>query len=86
VADVVLIQDLVDGLLFVVRSRRTPREAISEALGRIRSDKVIGIVLNDHREYRDSYMAYAYQAYGMSKDRKGSSGPHGPVKPPSRAT
>jgi capsular exopolysaccharide synthesis family protein len=86
VADVVLIQDLVDGLLVVVRSRMTPREAISEALRKIRSDKVIGIVLNDHREYRDSYMAYAYQAYGMSKDRKNSSGPHGPVKPPSRAT
>ena len=33
VADVILMQDLVDGLLLVVRSRLTPREAILEALG-----------------------------------------------------
>lgn len=72
VADVVLIQDLVDGFLLVVRSRITPREAISDALGRIRSDKVVGVVLNDHSEYRDSYMAYAYNAYGMSKGRRES--------------
>jgi succinoglycan biosynthesis transport protein ExoP len=77
VADVNLIQDLVDGLLLVVRSRMTPREAISNALGKIRSDKVVGIVLNDHSEYRGSYMTYAYQAYGMSKGRKDSSGEQG---------
>jgi Mrp family chromosome partitioning ATPase len=65
VADVMLIQDLVDGLLLVVRSRMTPRAAIHDALGRIRAEKVVGVVLNDQREYRGSYMAYAYQGYGM---------------------
>jgi len=66
VADVVLLQDLVDGLLLVVRSRMTPRSAIREALGKIRSDKLIGVVLNDQREYRDSYMTHAYAGYGMT--------------------
>jgi capsular exopolysaccharide synthesis family protein len=70
VADVMLIQDLVDGLLLVVRSRMTPRAAIHDALGRVRADKVIGAVLNDQREYRDSYMAYAYHGYDMDTRSK----------------
>ncbi len=65
VADVTMMQDLVDGFLIVVRSRMTPRAAIHDAMGRITSDKVIGVVLNDHREYKGSYMSYAYQGYGM---------------------
>lgn len=73
VADAVLLQDFVDGFLLVVRSRMTPRDAIHEALGRIRGDKVIGVVLNDHREYRDSYMSYAYHGYGMSERSRSSS-------------
>lgn len=66
VADVILLQDLVDGLVFVVRSRVTPRAAIQDALGRIRADKIVGMVLNDHREYRGSYMSSAYLSYRMS--------------------
>ena len=71
-----LIQDLVDGLLLVVRSRMTPRAAIHDALGRVRADKVIGVVLNDQREYRDSYMTYAYHGYDMdTKPKAGSATP-----------
>jgi len=65
VADVILMQDLVDGFLLVVRSRMTPREALRDAIGRIRSDKIAGAVFNDHSEYRGSYMEYAYAGYGM---------------------
>jgi Mrp family chromosome partitioning ATPase len=65
VADVVLLQDLVDGFLFVVRSRKTPRDAARDALDRIRSDKVLGVVFNDHDEYERSYMSYSYHAYGL---------------------
>jgi Mrp family chromosome partitioning ATPase len=72
VSDTILMQDLVDGLLLVVRSRLTPREALLDALGRLRSDKVLGLVLNDHREYRHSYQAYAYQRYGMGDAKRPS--------------
>lgn len=72
VADTILMQDLVDGLLIVARSRLTPREAIVDALGRLRTDRVLGLVLNDHREYRHSYQSYAYDRYGMG-DGTGSS-------------
>ena len=75
VADTILMQDLLDGFLLVVRSRQTPRDAILEALGRLREDKVIGLVLNDHREYTRSYTSYAYQRYGMVAERRGGGRP-----------
>ena len=76
VADMVLMQDLVDGFQLVVRSRTTPREAIREALARLRPDRVIGFVFNDHREYRGSYKYARYRRYGMRD---------GPVPGPGRA-
>jgi Mrp family chromosome partitioning ATPase len=66
VADTVLMQDLVDGFQLVVRSRRTPREAIHDTLAKLRSDKVIGVVFNGHQEYRASYKDYGYRRYGMA--------------------
>lgn len=74
VADAVLMQDLVDGFLLVVRSRVTPREAILDALGRLRSEKIVGVVLNAHREYRHSYAKYAYDRYGMRYGERPSRG------------
>lgn len=74
VTDMVLLQDLVDGLLLVVRSRQTPRAAVRDALAKLRPDKVKGVVLNDHEEYRDSYKTYAYQRYGMSEPHARSRG------------
>ena len=65
VSDTILLQDLVDGLLVVVRSRKTPREGVLDALGRLRAEKILGVVLNDHKEYRHSYRNYAYERYGM---------------------
>jgi protein-tyrosine kinase len=77
VADAVLMQDLVDGFLLVVRSRVTPREAILDALGRLRPEKIVGIVLNAHRDYRHSYSKYAYDRYGMRYGEQPSKGGNG---------
>jgi Mrp family chromosome partitioning ATPase len=65
VADTVLMQDLVDGFQLVVRSRRTPREAIHDTLAKLRADRVIGVVFNGHQEYRASHKYYGYRRYGM---------------------
>jgi receptor protein-tyrosine kinase len=65
VADTVLMQDLVDGFQLVVRSRRTPRDAIHDTLAKLRADRVIGVVFNGHREYKASHKYYGYQRYGM---------------------
>jgi capsular exopolysaccharide synthesis family protein len=64
VADVILIQDLVDGFLMVVRSRQTTRGALRDALSRLRPDRVLGVVLNDHHEVRPAYKDRGYGAYG----------------------
>jgi polysaccharide biosynthesis transport protein len=66
VADTVLMQDLVDGFQLVVRSRRTPRDAIHDTLAKLRADRVIGVVFNGHQEYRASYKDYGYRQYGMA--------------------
>jgi capsular exopolysaccharide synthesis family protein len=73
VADTVLMQDLVDGFQLVVRSRRTPRDAITDTLTKLRSDRVIGVVFNGHREYRGSHKHYGYRSYGMA---------YGALRPP----
>jgi succinoglycan biosynthesis transport protein ExoP len=65
VTDTVLIQDLIDGFLLVVRSRQTPRDAVQDALAKLRADRVLGVVLNDHFEHKGSYRTYAYGRYGM---------------------
>jgi capsular exopolysaccharide synthesis family protein len=75
VAAAVLMQDLVDGFLLVVRSRQTPRDAIHDALAKLRSDRVIGVVLNDHREYRRTYKEDAYRRYGMGYGAPSSPSP-----------
>jgi succinoglycan biosynthesis transport protein ExoP len=66
VADTVLMQDLVDGFQLVVRSRRTPRDAIHETLAKLRPDRVLAVVFNGHREYSSSYKHYGYRRYGMA--------------------
>jgi polysaccharide chain length determinant protein (PEP-CTERM system associated) len=66
VADTVLMQDLVDGFLLVVRSRRTPRDAIYDTFAKLRTDRFVGVVFNGHKEYRGSHKYYGYQRYGMA--------------------
>ncbi len=72
VADAVIMRDLVDAFLLVVRSRQTPRDAIKEALAKLRSNRIIGVVLNGHREYRGSYKEDAYRRYGMAYGTRSS--------------
>jgi succinoglycan biosynthesis transport protein ExoP len=66
VADAVLIQDLVDGFVCVVRARKTPRAALLAALDRLHPDRVLGTILNDQHDLLPSYAARAYRMYGLS--------------------
>jgi polysaccharide chain length determinant protein (PEP-CTERM system associated) len=77
VADTVLMQDLVDGFQLVVRSRTTPRDAIRDTLAKLRPDKVIGVVFNDHREYRASYRYARYSRYATGDGGAPGSGAMG---------
>jgi Mrp family chromosome partitioning ATPase len=64
VADAVIVQDLLDGFVFVVRSRHSPRETIQQAVGLIKPGLIAGLVLNGQRDILPTYRGYAYRRYG----------------------
>jgi Mrp family chromosome partitioning ATPase len=63
VADAVVAQDLLDGFVFVVRSRHSPRETIERAVSLLRPGVIVGVVLNGQRDILPSYSEYAYRRY-----------------------
>jgi succinoglycan biosynthesis transport protein ExoP len=63
VADAVVAQDILDGFVFVVRSRHSPRETIQRAVSLLRPEAIVGIVLNGQRDILPSYSGYAYRRY-----------------------
>jgi capsular exopolysaccharide synthesis family protein len=67
VADAVVIQDLLDGFLLVVRARHAPVDMITRALSHVKADLIQGMILNDHEEVLRKYSRYGYKAYGEYK-------------------
>jgi Mrp family chromosome partitioning ATPase len=63
VADAVMVQDLLDGFVFVVRSRHSPRETIQRAISLLKPGAIAGLVLNAQRDILPSYREYAYRRY-----------------------
>jgi Mrp family chromosome partitioning ATPase len=55
VADAVLLQDLIDGFVFVIRSRHASREAVLRAISLLKPGAVVGTVFNGHHEIIRSY-------------------------------
>jgi Mrp family chromosome partitioning ATPase len=66
VADAVVVQDLLDGFVFVVRSRHSPRETIQRAVSLLKPGAIAGLVLNGQHDILPSYREYAYRRYGKS--------------------
>ena len=64
VADAVTLQDHVDGVVLVVRSRCCPTETIQAAVARLREGALLGVVLNDQRDIIPGYYSYASRRYG----------------------
>ena len=63
VSDAVLLQDRLDGFVFVVRSRHAPREAVLRATSQLKPGAILGIVFNGHEEIIRSYYNYGYDHY-----------------------
>jgi succinoglycan biosynthesis transport protein ExoP len=61
VAEGLMLQQVVDSILLVVRARQTPREAVRRALASLESERLAGTVLNG-ADARSAY-AYAYPYY-----------------------
>jgi capsular exopolysaccharide synthesis family protein len=68
VADAILLQEMVDGFLCVVRARHTPKDMLKRALAHVKPDRVLGVVLNNHHEIFSRYQRNAYRTYGL-RDR-----------------
>jgi len=64
VADAVVFQDHIDGFVFVVRARHSPREAVERAAGLLKRERICGVVMNGHRDILPSYREYAGRRYG----------------------
>jgi len=63
VADAVVLQELLDGFIVVVRERYAPMEKILQALDRLDPEKLRGVVLNDHLEVLPRYKEYQGSYY-----------------------
>jgi len=55
VADAVLLQDQLDGFVFVVRSRHAPREAVLRAISLLKPGAILGTVFNGQRQIIKPY-------------------------------
>jgi tyrosine-protein kinase Etk/Wzc len=77
VTDAAVLSTMVDGVVLVIRTERTKRDAVRRALGHVRSvrGRLLGVVLNDvdmrSGAYYGSYGHYYYSYYG--NERRGGS-------------
>ena len=62
IADSHILAGMADGVVIVVRARRTPRELFRRAIESLGASNVLGVVLNDV-EYGDTRYGYAYEYY-----------------------
>jgi polysaccharide chain length determinant protein (PEP-CTERM system associated) len=58
VADAMVLQNMVDGFVMVVRERHAPIESILYALDRVEAARLRGVVLNDHLDVLHRYQRY----------------------------
>jgi len=59
-SDMNIFEEVVDGIIMVVRAEKTPKNALIKSINVLETDKVIGIVLNDVRKNSSQY-AYKYK-------------------------
>jgi Mrp family chromosome partitioning ATPase len=66
VSDSLILEELLDGYLFVVRERLAPRETVLYALGLLKSSRTYGLVYNAQRDILPTYRSYVYRRYRTS--------------------
>lgn len=73
VTDAVVLSQMVDGVLLVIRSGETPRAAIQNSLAQLQTvnAKILGAMLNAVGVGRDSYYYYQYSHYYYGEDQEG---------------
>jgi polysaccharide biosynthesis transport protein len=61
-SDMNVFEEVVDGIILVVRAERTPKGALIKAFDTLASDKIVGFVLNDFRQPLPRY----YQPFNIT--------------------
>ena len=61
-SDMNVFEEVVDGIILVVRAERTPKGALVKAFDTLESDKIVGFVLNDFRQPLPRY----YQPFNIT--------------------
>ena len=71
-----VLDKMVDGIILVVRAGETPRESVQQAIKLLKTEKIIGVVLND-MEFKSSALhsryfgtSRYYRDYGYSQSSK----------------
>lgn len=67
-SDPIVLSRMVDGIVFVTRAGRSPKELVKRAIGSLERDKILGVVLNEvdlkpMRNYSRYYSGYYYGHY-----------------------
>ena len=70
--DCQLLEQFVDGIIFVIARHKTPRQLVKEAVGTVDPNKVIGMILNNSEKKRIAgYYGYStYYQYDYRRMRK----------------
>jgi Mrp family chromosome partitioning ATPase len=63
VADAVVMEDVLDGFLFVARARHTPRETLQKAVSRLKPDRIRGTIFNARRDVLPGYDNAGHRQY-----------------------
>jgi len=61
-AEAGVLSNFVDGIVFVIRAEKTPRELVRKAIDSLGKDKILGIVFNGHSQEQKTYGKY-YRSY-----------------------
>ena len=63
--DVGILRDVIDGFVLVVRANRTPREQVRQSIGKIGTDRVLGMIFNADDQMRRT------SPYALDEPRRG---------------
>lgn len=68
-AETMAMVNLVDGVIIVVKSGKTPKSAVAETVEQIGKDKLLGIVLNYSDLSSQKYYGYGKKYYGKKSNK-----------------
>jgi capsular exopolysaccharide synthesis family protein len=69
-SDMNVFEEVVDGIIIIVRAERTPKGALVKALNTLDSNKVVGFVLTDVKQSLPKYYRYTYNSSNVDSGTK----------------